>query len=80
MIEYKKRRGRFWKLENGVRTNITAEEYEAARSVETVVETKPISVEEFEEDKPLDIVVKKEKLEKLANSLKSIKDDADSES
>lgn len=79
MIEYKKRRGRFWKLEKGVRTSISAEEYEAAMSIQTeVAEVSPISVEELEE--PLDIVVKKEKLEELANSLKSIKDDADSES
>ena len=28
MIEYKKRRGTFWKVENGVKTVISAEEYD----------------------------------------------------
>jgi len=32
MIEYKKRRGSFWKVENGVKTPISAEEYDAGKN------------------------------------------------
>ena len=37
MIEYKKRRGTFWKVENGVKTVISAEEYDVGKN-------KPISI------------------------------------
>ena len=31
MTEYKKRKGSFWKVENGVKTPISAEEYDASK-------------------------------------------------
>ena len=37
MIEYKKRKGTFWKVENGVKTVISAEEYDIGKN-------KPISI------------------------------------
>ena len=41
MIEYKKRKGHFWKIEDGVKTVISAEEYEAGENTIPV----PIVVE-----------------------------------
>ena len=32
MIEYKKRKGSFWKVEGGVKTPISAEEYDAGKA------------------------------------------------
>jgi len=44
MIEYKKRRGTFWKVENGVKTPISAEEYLVGKNMPA-----PIPVPEVRE-------------------------------